>query len=155
MKTLIIISTLLFSFMSFDILSQQEDIGRYIVMNATKNGINISDVAHDQNQFIVFYTLENDTRIFMANYWSKNESQSFGPIHALKTINFEETEDKHKYDLITFKWDFRNTYDTKEGVASVQLMKIYKPYSITFEMKIINQELDVLVYTGYMDETDN
>jgi hypothetical protein len=44
-----------------------------------------------------------------------------------------------------------NDYDDKKGTAKIQLTKIYKPQGITFELKIIPENLDLIVYKGYME----
>jgi hypothetical protein len=44
-----------------------------------------------------------------------------------------------------------NDYDDKKGTATVQLIKIFKPQGITFILKIIPENLDVIVYKGYIE----
>ncbi|MDF1868470.1 MAG: hypothetical protein P1U70_26845 [Saprospiraceae bacterium] len=69
--------------------------------------------------------------------------------------NIEETYETYKADFFYFNWRYRNDYDSKSGTAKVQVIKIYKPQGIAFSVKIISENLDIIVYKGYMEGTVN
>lgn len=151
MKIIILLSAIILSFQSTMLNAQQVDLGKYIIMNASDNGEDQSDISLGQNQFIVFYTIEDDDAIYMANVWSKDKSQSYGPISILSSESYEETIDNYKHDIINFNWGYINSYNSDNGIASVKFTKTYRPDVITFQIRIIPQNLDVIIYTGYME----
>jgi hypothetical protein len=63
----------------------------------------------------------------------------------------EETYEDYKADFFYFNWRYMNDYNDKKGTATVQLIKIFKPQGITFILKIIPENLDVIVYKGYIE----
>lgn len=89
----------------------------------------------------------------MANFWETSNSQSFGGIYAIEKKHIDESDENYKADFINFQWSYTNTYDSKKGTAKVELMKIYKPQGVYFEMTIVPENLDVLVYKGFMSST--
>ncbi len=131
--------------------AQQTTIAKFIITDASKNGTDITPTILNQGAFIAFYTSDNDGILYMANVWPKNESQSFGPLYSSKTTSYNETYETYKADLFNFKWRYINDYNTKKGTANVEMVKIYKPQGIAFILEIIPENLDVLVYKGYME----
>ena len=89
----------------------------------------------------------------MANVWPKNNTHSYGPMYSIEQITKEETYEEFKADYFYFNWRYVNDYDDKKGTAKVQLIKIYKPHGITFILKIIPENLDVIIYKGYLEGT--
>ena len=53
--------------------------------------------------------------------------------------------------MFLFQWHYINTYDDKKGTAKVELLKVYKPQGIYFRITIIPENLDILVYRGYVE----
>lgn len=133
--------------------SKQNIIAKFIITDASKNGVDNTSLILDQAAYTVFYTSENDGLIYMANYWPKNKSQSFGPMYSAKTASYNETYETYKADIFRYNWRYTNDYDGKTGTAKVQLTKIYKPQGIAFILKIIPENLDVIIYKGYMEGT--
>lgn len=132
--------------------SDQEVIAKFIITDATKNGIDNTPTILDQGAYTVFYTFEEDGLIYMANYWPKNNSQSYGPMYSTETVKYNETYEAYKADIFFYNWRYTNDYDGKKGAAKVQLTKIYKPQGVAFVLKIIPENLDIIIYKGYMEE---
>jgi hypothetical protein len=129
----------------------QEVIAKFIITDATKNGVDNTPTILDQGAYTVFYTFENDGLIYMANYWPKNNSQSFGPMYSAENVSYDETYESYKSDIFYYNWKYTNDYDGKSGTAKVELTKIYKPQGIAFVLKIIPENLDVIIYKGFME----
>lgn len=89
----------------------------------------------------------------MANVWEKNDTQSFGRLYNTEHKKLKETYESFEADIFYFRWRYINSYDTKKGTATIELIKIYKPQGVTFKIKIVPENLDVLVYKGFMEGT--
>lgn len=133
--------------------TNQETIARLTVVDWTKNGENMTTAISDQNVILVIYRNKETNELLMANFWQKSNSQSYGRIYSLESKHEEESAEKYKSDLFFFQWGYVNTYDNKKGTAKVELLKVYKPQGIYFKMTIIPENLDILIYKGYMEGT--
>jgi hypothetical protein len=133
--------------------SEQEEIAKFIITDASVNGVDNTPAILDQGAYTVFYTFQDDGQIYMANYWPKNDSQSYGPMYSAETNSLNETYETYKADIFYYNWRYTNDYNGKSGTAKVQLTKIYKPQGVAFILKIIPENLDVIVYKGYMEGT--
>ncbi len=133
--------------------NEQEVIAKFIISSASVNGKNNTQILLDQGAYTVFYTFQNDGLIYMANYWPKNNSQSFGPMYSAETTRYNETYENYKADVFNYNWRYTNDYDDQSGTAKVQLTKIYKPEGVVFILKIIAENRDVIIYKGYMEGT--
>lgn len=132
---------------------QQETLARFIVSDAKENGTDITPVVLANKAFIAFYRSGTDGHLCMANVWPGADTQSHGPIYAVESRSTKETYDSYAADVFHFNWRYQNTYDTAKGTATVQVIKVYKPQGVAFVIKIIPENLDVLVYKGYMEGT--
>ena len=130
---------------------QQETLARFIISDAKMNDTDITPEVLANKAFIVFYKGGTHGQLFMANVWPVADTQSHGPIYAIESRSTKETYDSYAADVFHFNWRYQNTYDTNKGTATVQVIKIYKPQGVAFVIKIIPEDLDVLVYKGYMD----
>ncbi|MCE7925319.1 MAG: hypothetical protein DYG98_19875 [Haliscomenobacteraceae bacterium CHB4] len=132
---------------------QQEIIAKFIITDASKNGIDVTQTLLKAGAYTVFYTSGNDGLIYMANVWPNSNSQSYGPMYSTESTKRKETYETYEADIFYFNWRYINTYDEKKGTAKVQLVKIYKPQGIAFVLKIIPENLDIIIYKGYMEGT--
>jgi len=154
MKHITKLIMLFFLFSStFSFGQEQTTIAKFIITDGSSNGVDMTPTLLEQGAYTVFYTSGNDGLIYMANYWPKAGSQSYGPMYSSKTASYNETYETYKADFFYFNWRYINTYDTKKGTASVQLIKIYKPQGVAFILKVIPENLDFIVYKGYMEGT--
>jgi hypothetical protein len=109
----------------------------------------------EQNAYLVVYKDSITQRIYLANFWEKNDSQSYGEMYSVEQESYEATDESYAADVFTFQWRYINSYDDKKGTANVKLVKVYKPQGVYFIMTIIPEYLDILVYKGYMNGTLN
>lgn len=152
MKKIILIITLSLNAILFAQNNNQETLSKLIITDASDSGNDITETILEQNGYLVFYT-DAEKNLFMANVWEKNDTQSFGRLYNTEHKKLKETYESYEADIFYFRWRYINTYDTKKGTASVELIKIYKPQGVTFKIKIVPENLDVLVYKGYMEGT--
>ncbi len=132
--------------------NNQVTLSKFIITDASKNGNDITETILEQNAYLVFYT-DAEKNLFMANIWEKNDTQSFGRLYNTEHKKLKETYESFEADIFYFRWRYINSYDTKKGTATVELIKIYKPQGVTFKIKIVPENLDILVYKGFMEGT--
>lgn len=147
-----LISLLFNPIYSQDKTSDQEIVAQFQISNARKNGVDITPTILDQKGKLVIYKdVENNNTLCLSNFWEKKNSQSYGPVYDMKIENFPEDDENYKADIFCFQWSYTNTYDTKKGTAKVELLEVYKPQGTYFKMTIIPENLDILVYEGYVE----
>jgi hypothetical protein len=139
--------------LTFGQTESQKTLAKFIITDAKSNGQDITPILLEAEAYTVFYTSGDDGLVYMANVWPKNNSQSFGPMYGVQAENIEETYENYEADFFYFNWQYKNTYDGKTGTAKVQVVKVYKPQGVTFTLKIIPEDLDVIVYKGFMEGT--
>lgn len=158
MKNIIPLLVMLVSSISTPLYSQdkaikQEIIAKFQISDGTTNGADITPNLLEQNAYLVIYKDVTTKIFYMANFWEKANSQSYGPIYGMEKKHINADSENYEADQVSFQWSYINTYDNKKGTANVQLLKIYKPQGVYFKMTIIPENLDVLVYKGYMEGT--
>lgn len=129
---------------------EQRDIATFAINDARDNGSDITPQALEENASLVLYKLGDSSEILLSNFWEKSKSQSFGRIYSIVKEEFPETETEFKAELYHFQWSYTNTYDDKKGTAKIKLFVVYKPNGTYFEITILPENLDVLVYKGIM-----
>lgn len=134
-------------------LAQQEIIAKFIITDASVNGTDVTPTLLKAGAYTVFYTSDDDELIYMANVWPNSNSQSYGPMYSAESTKHKETYETYEADIFYFNWRYINTYDEKKGTAKVQLIKIYKPQGVAFVLKMIPENLDIIIYKGYMEGT--
>lgn len=132
----------------------QETLAKFIISDASLNSYDTTETYLEAGGYLVFYTL-SDGNLCMANVMSKKGTQSFGRLYDAEHNKIKETEENYEADIFYYKWRYINSYDSKKGTATVELVKIYKPQGVTFTIKIIPENLDVLIYKGFMEGTLN
>jgi hypothetical protein len=129
---------------------EHEILAKFIITDATFNDKDFKPIILEQGAYTVFYNFKDDSLIYMSNYWPKDDTQSFGPMYSTK-MSFEEKYDAYQADVYSFNWAYINSYDDKKGIAKVQLTKIYKPTGVSFILKIIPENNDVIIFKGYLE----
>ena len=86
----------------------------------------------------------------MANFWQTSNSQSSGLMHSLLSKHKQATDKNYGTNFTSFQWDYSNTYDDKKGTAKLDLMEIYKLQGGFFTIIIRLENLDVLIYRGFV-----
>ncbi len=133
----------------------QEVLSKFIITDASTNGVDTTPTLLEAGAFTVFYTSGNDGLLYMANVWPNSNSQSFGPMYSVTHEESKETYESYEADFFYFNWRYINDYDNKKGTAKVQVIKIYKPQGVTFTVKIIPENLDLIIYKGYLEGSLN
>lgn len=131
---------------------EHEILAKFIITDATFNGEDYTPIILEQGAYTVFYNFKDDSLIYMSNYWPKDDTQSFGPMYSTQ-MSLEERYESYQADIYSFNWGYVNSYDEKKGTAKVQLTKIYKPTGVAFILKIVPENLDVIIFKGYLEGT--
>ena len=152
-KLLILITFFSLIFFNISFGQRQETLAKFIITDATINGVDVTPTLLANKAYTVFYTSDDDGLIYMANVCPESNSQSYGPMYSVETQKKRETYETYAADIFYFNWRYINTYDNKKGTAKVQMIKIYKPQGVVFTVKIIPENLDIIVYKGYMEGT--
>jgi len=153
MNRFFIIYLFLFPYLSNAQAEEQTQLAKFTITDAKNDGVDITPTIMEAGAYTVFYTIANDDYIYMANVWPNMDSQSFGPMYAVEFEELEESKDNFEADFFTFNWSYTNSYDGITGTATVHVTKVYKPQGVAFTIKIIPEDLEVIVYKGYMDGT--
>lgn len=117
------------------------------------NGVDITPRLIEEKAFIAFYQIGETDQLYMANYHDTSNTQSFGTLYAVEKENIEESEESYKALIFNFQWTYVNSYDEDSGNAKVELIKVYKPQGVYFKITIVPENLDILVYKGYVEGT--
>lgn len=131
----------------------QEIIAKFQISDGTQNGVDITPTLLEQNAYLIIYRDMASKAIYMANFWEKNDTQSYGRAYSFEHEHIEESDQNYEADSYSFHWAYSNTYDNERGTAEIKLLKVYKPQGVYFKMTIIPEDLDVLVYRGFMNGT--
>jgi len=135
--------------------AQETVHARFIIQDARNNKVDVSQQVVKQGGFLAIYTHKDDNTIYLANVIPGQKSQSYGAIYDLKITEEPQTSNSYETETFDFKWSYANSYDNKEGTSSVQLVKIKKAAGIAFTCTLITEDLDVIVYKGYMEGSLN
>jgi hypothetical protein len=132
--------------------AQGKVYAKFIIQDARKNDTDISKQWVKEKAYLAIYTTEDEAEdIYFANVNPTQETQSYGAIFDLKVTTDPETEKSYETETFNFKWSYANSYNDKEGTASVKLVKIRKSVGVAFTCTIVTETLDIVVYNGYME----
>ena len=133
----------------------QKVLAKLIITDANIDGFDATPEIQANDTYTIFYTIENDDLLYMANVMSKKNSQSYGHVYNWREKYNAETIDQYKSNIFTFNWRYTNTYDGKSGTCRGELVIIHKPQGVVTSLTLITEDLRVIVYKGYMDGTLN
>jgi len=131
---------------------RQKELAKFIVLEANSNGIDYTDWALEKDNYLIFFLNEHGELCF-SNV--TNGGQSYGSVSNMKHQGIKESYNSYGADFYTFRWRYINDYDDKKGSAIVELTKIYKQQAVAFEIKMIIENMDILIYKGYMEGSLN
>ena len=151
---LIFLSFFIFN-LSFGQNFNEQTLSKFIITDASMNGVDVTPEIIDAEAYSVFYTYENDEGIYMANVWPKKNSQSYGAMYSFTIEEEKNTYESYQADYFYFNWQYINDYDNKKGTAKVYVIKVYKPQGIVYIMKMLTETLDMYVYKGYLEGSLN
>lgn len=154
LKKSIILLLLFFPLLIIGQIGEQKTICKLIISDATENGVDITQSIIEQQAYLAFYLLEDKSLCF-ANVWVKNNSNSFGRIFDKNYHKSVESDKEYESHIMSFRWSYENSYNTKKGTANCELIIIHKPVGKAFILTIIPENLDVLLYKGYIEGSLN
>lgn len=131
---------------------KQKTLCRLVILDARLEGEDVTESYVDRKQFLTLYETSNG-EVYFANVSGTTDDQSFGRIYNTKWENGKETQDKYPYVRYNFKWSYLNSYDTKRGTGTVSLLVIKKPQGNMFVCTVIIENLEKIVYKGYVEGT--
>ena len=125
---------------------------KFIVQDARFNDIDVSQQWIAGGAYLAIYTIEGSKEIYFASVNPGQKSNSSGRIFHL--THFEGDEDDVTYENRTFnfQWSYQNSYDTKKGTAKVKIIQVKKNGSVGFTCYIVSENLDQIVFKGYMED---
>lgn len=145
-KYIIVIGILLTPLLVF--AQDQKVISKFRILEARHNGVDFTDWSLSQNNYLVLFT-DDDGETCLSNV--TDEGQSYGGSSLLDYKEHPETKDTYSMLVYQFRWKYHNTYDSHRGSAIIELTVIHKPHASNFELKMIQENMDVNVYKGYID----
>ncbi len=154
MKRFFIIISMLLIATTSAFAQGQKDLARFYVLKATIDGKDYTSYVVNNDAYTVFYET-GDGRLYMANVWEKQDSQSWGPVLNMNSKHHPETSTTYESDEFIFDWAFSNSYDSKTGVCEVSFSKVYKPQGVVSILRIREKSGSVTEYVGYMNGTVN
>ena len=128
----------------------QKDLARFYVSRATIDGKDYTSYVVNNDAYTVFYETD-DGKLYMANVWEKQDSQSWGPVLNMYYKHHQETSTTYKTDEFIFDWAFSNSYDSKKGICEVSFLKVYHPQGVVSILRIREKNGSLTEYIGYMD----
>jgi len=152
-KLLILITFFSLIFFNVSFGQRQKTLAKFIITDATINGEDVTPILLANNAYIVFYTSDDDGLIYMANVFPESNAQIYGAIYSAESQTQRETYETYAADIFYFNWRYINIYDNKKGTVKVEMIKIYKPQGVVFAIKMIPENLGIIVYKGYMEGT--
>jgi hypothetical protein len=130
---------------------EQEIIATFAINDARENGNDVTSRSLERNCSLSFYKIPDSDNIQLCNLCALDDSQSYGPIYFVVKEEHPRTEKDLKSELFNFYWSYNNTYDENKGTAKAKLFVVHKPQGIYYELTMVLENLDVLVYKGSMN----
>lgn len=145
MKTIFIFLTILLPLLSFS--QEPITLTHLFILQAEINGVDETEHHLDQEAYLSFYKFDNDSLVYLANVWSKDDSQSYG-----RTVLVEVKEDKENESVyLGMMWYYYNTYDNLEGFSDIHLNIMKGNEHDLFQMDIIPENKNMIIqYAGVL-----
>jgi hypothetical protein len=134
------------------IAQKQKTLCRLVILDARLEGQDVTEYYVDRKQFLTLYETSNG-EIYFANVAGTTDEQSYGRTYNTEWENGKETQDAFPYIKCHFKWSYINSYDKKRGTGTVQLFIIKKPQGNMFICTMVLENLEQIVYKGYVEGT--
>lgn len=134
------------------IAQDQKIIARMGILDARFNGIDYTDWCISAKNYLVLF-INEDNDLCLSNV--TEEGQSFGKVSLIDHQSLQETNERYETDMFKMRWSYHNTYDEKKGSVIIELIVINKPQAKTYELKMIQDNMDVNIYKGYIEGSVN
>lgn len=127
---------------------EQKIIAKLGILEARFNGVDFTEWCMDKNNYLVLFT-DEDNEVCLSNI--TNGGQSYGGVSVLDYKKIPETKETYETHIYQMRWKYHNTYDTHSGSSLIELTVIHKPHASSYELKMIQENMDVNIYKGYID----
>lgn len=129
---------------------EQETLVKFYMRDARENEDDITPQMLARKGYLCFYTIPESENLQLSNTSDIEDDQSYGPIYNITREVHLKTDKNLGSELIKFYWSYNNTYDAIVGTGEVTIFVIHKQQGDYFEITIIPENLDKLVYKGEM-----
>ncbi|MBW4890122.1 hypothetical protein KXQ82_10365 [Mucilaginibacter sp. HMF5004] len=144
-------TTLLFLIFGLTTYAQENtELARFIISDVRMNDIDVTKTFVDGQSYLVLYTPAGSKELYFASIRHTDHTQSYGRIYDQESSQVDATSTQYKSENYKFKWSYANSYDNKQGTATITMELVYKPNGTAFTCKVVTEALDVLVYRGYV-----
>ena len=158
MKFALLITISIFSFNcysqskidSYPFDNEKETFGKFYISRSFDNEFETTDQKIKVKAFLIIYSGGKDNNyLYMASVWPKEKSQSYGVTYNHRAFNRKNPESGEMTSYTLFKWDYKNSYNSNVGSATVILEQVLSSYA--FKMTIITDKSNMLVYEGFRE----
>lgn len=125
----------------------QEDDMAFSIVQATIDGEDCTKSCLDDDVFLAFY--ERDGKLHFANVWQKAGGQSYGEVSEI--IRQEINEGGYHTVRASYLWYYSSTDFNKTGTAQILLRLIHRPITVAFELSILTESANLMIYKGYVN----
>ena len=119
------------------------------IIQAEIDGEDYTEKYLENGAFLAFYT--EDGQECFTNAWCKPDTQSYGTVVLLEYNN--DTEEG--IETASYLWKYANTYDDHRGTAIILVSYIHRAVSVAFELCIMTEEAEILIFKGYVNDRLN
>lgn len=135
--------------MPCDPCSAPADVSKYRVTSAYKNETDFTSTLINSGSHLEL--VQRDGSWFMNHVWIYAGSHSCGPIRNIETEEIPETDDSYAMNIITFDWDYANSYDDETGTCAVVFTVVFKPDETPVIVQMETEDEETWVYQAIMD----
>lgn len=154
MRNLKTIFAILFYIFYYSLHAQDKEIlkqgfATFKIIETIKNGRDLTPIELNFNAILVLYKYD-DTTLYLSYNRVLADTQSYGRIFSIIKDDFAKNENALNNASYQFQWNYKNSFDTKEGTARVKLFLIYENQRTYFVCTILHDNKDVFIFRGIM-----
>ncbi len=99
----------------------------------------------------VFYIVEDDSTLMLANISYNSDSQSFGELILTMEPIDQVSAEGDPVEVRFFNWFYRNSYDDEFGVAKIKAVFTFKKDATYLTIYILPNDFRMIIYHGVTD----
>ena len=129
----------------------QEDDFVLSIIQAGIDREDYSEVCYRNEAFLVFY--ERNDKLHFATVWQKTGVQLYGEV-----VQLEHTEDdkaKERTETTSYLWNYSHTGTGATGTAIIWIRLTHRPVAVAFELSILRENAEMLLFKGYVNGSLN
>ena len=135
--------------MDCDPCTVPSDILRFIPTTVLWDGVDVTDkVAVESLGWFEFEQTESSR--WFNNIMARLGTMSYGEVVNLDVDRTEASEESYAIDVLTFQWNFANSYDSDTGVCDMELSIFYEGYDTNFILYMTLPNGEINVYKGFV-----